>query len=38
LFRRKELVIVVDGTREPAQVHGDLKSQLEQRSARAVAR
>jgi adenylate kinase len=38
LFRRKELIIVVDGTRAPAEVHGDLRSQLEQRSVRAVAR
>jgi adenylate kinase len=38
LFRRKELIIVVDGTRAPTVVHDDLRSQLEQRSVRAVAR
>src|SRR6516225_7945149 len=34
LFRRKELILVVDGTRPPAEVHADLRRQLEQRSVR----
>jgi adenylate kinase len=37
LFRRKELIIVVDGTRTPAEVHASLRRQLEQRSERSVA-
>jgi adenylate kinase len=35
LFRRKELVLVVDGTRPPADVQADLRRQLEQRELRA---
>ena len=34
LFRRKELVVVVDGTRSAAEVHQDLRHQLMHESAR----
>jgi adenylate kinase len=37
LFRRKELILVVDGTRTPAEVQADLRRQLEQRSGHGAA-
>jgi adenylate kinase len=37
LFRRKELVVVVDGTRPAAEVQQDLRRQLVQKSERTVA-
>lgn len=37
LFRGKELVVTVDGTRSAAEVQEDLRRQLVQKSARAVA-
>jgi adenylate kinase len=36
LFRRKELVVTVDGTRSAAEVEQDLRRQLEQKSERGV--
>jgi adenylate kinase len=37
LFRRKELVVIVDGTRPAAEVQEDLRRQLVQKSERAAA-
>ena len=37
LFRRKELVVVVDGTRSAAEVQQDLRRQLGQKSERVLA-
>ena len=37
LFRRKELVVIVDGTRSAAELQQDLRRQLVQKSERAVA-